>query len=62
MATARLEQNMNHGGPSPADGKGNPGTGYDMFWYKFVRLYFEPWIQITIKKRKRKYNVTILWL
>jgi len=31
MATARLEQNMNHGGPSPADGKGNPGTGYDMF-------------------------------
>jgi hypothetical protein len=38
MATARLEQNMNHGGPPPADGKGNAGTGYDML-YLSIEIY-----------------------
>lgn len=31
MASARMEQNMNHAGPPPMDGKGNPGTGYGQF-------------------------------
>lgn len=37
MATARLEQNMNHGGPPPADGKGNAGTG-DQGWKSKLNL------------------------
>ncbi|XP_052063765.1 ATP-dependent RNA helicase me31b-like [Mytilus californianus] len=37
MASARMEQNMNHAGPPPMDGKGNPATG-DQGWKSKLKL------------------------